>query len=386
MFASLSRPRATCFGRASFLWRVSAYACLLSALLLAAQPALAQSGANTGVRVGRIANRVKSPNQRKLAAQRKYVTTYQLPPTTLIPVAPEGMPQMELASAAALEMAGVSDSVAPTVAPAPVLIQPAPAVPAPVIAQPAPVPPPAPAPVPQPAPAPVQPASVSPPATLYAPPPLTPYVPPPATLYVPPPMFTTPAPVFPSPQAPPSTLEASKAATADCNAAPAAMPALPPGYMLVPVSTSLTLEPAIEHQLLASELAIVNSQLGELRRDRKSLGGPIVRMVLGYGGMVVSSAVALGAYAIAETDGDTVTRHDQTTLRRTAYAFTGLAAAGLVLGLSGTIRLVRNAANNRALNAQVKPLMAKRANLLRQLEYGAMPGQRGLQVAVQGRF
>jgi hypothetical protein len=156
--------------------------------------------------------------------------------------------------------------------------------------------------------------------------------------------------------------------------------------MLVPITPALTLDPATAHQLVLSELAIVNSQLGVLRRDRKSIGGPIVRMVLGYGGMAVSSAVALGTYAAAESNSDALKGYDQDTLRRTAYAFTGIAAVGLMLGVSGTVRLVRNAATNRALNAQAKPLMAKRANLLRQLEYGAAPGPRQLQVAVQGRF
>ncbi len=56
------------------------------------------------------------------------------------------------------------------------------------------------------------------------------------------------------------------------------------------------------------------------------------------------------------------------------YAFTGLAAAGFMLGASGTIRLIQNADHNRVLNARVKPLMAKRAGLLRRLEYGASPG------------
>ncbi len=77
--------------------------------------------------------------------------------------------------------------------------------------------------------------------------------------------------------------------------------------MLVPrVRQPHASTPGLERQALASELAIVNSQIGELRRERKSIGGPIVRMVLGYGGMVASSAVALGAHArrrIAELDG-----------------------------------------------------------------------------------
>ncbi|MFT3927022.1 MAG: hypothetical protein QM778_31035 [Myxococcales bacterium] len=407
-------------GRAS--WRLRACACLLLPLLLLDQPVSAQ---------GRIAVRTKSANQRKLAAQRKYVTTYTLPATSQIPVAPEGMPEGELASA--LEMSGVSDPGAPTAAPVttivqpaasgPVTIYPAPALsyvpqpaaqaapteaiaPAPYVAPaviaPAPYVAPTPlvesvpliAPAPLAATAPALPVPgvepyAPPPAMPYVPPPALPYVPPPATPYVPPvptllwPQPTTPAPLLPAQQTPELVPAANAATPGNCPPA-----SVPPGYMLVPVvPASLRPQaPPAELPLLASQLAGVNRQIGLLRADRQSLGGPITLMTLGYGGMLVSSTVALSAYAAAESHSEPIDHHDQTTLRYTAYAFTGLAAASLLFGLSGTMRLIRHIDHNRDLNARLKPLMVKRASLLRQLNYAALPGPHQLQATLGGRF
>jgi hypothetical protein len=180
---------------------------------------------------------------------------------------------------------------------------------------------------------------------------------------MPPPV--TPTPYFPALQASAPALQPT---------VPNCIVNIPPGYALVPATHTFTPGPALEQQLVASELAIVNSQIGQLRRERKSLAGPIVQMVLGYGGMVVSSAVAVGTYTAA-TD-ESTGRGNQDTLKRTAYGFSGLAVASLLLGFSGTVRLVRRAAQNRSLNAQLKPLAARRIHLAQQLMFGgrSVPG------------
>jgi hypothetical protein len=158
------------------------------------------------------------------------------------------------------------------------------------------------------------------------------------------------------------------------SVAPSPLPctlALPPGYALVPVAPRLTLDPTLERQLLASELAVLTSQIGQLRRDRKSIGGPITQMAIGFGGMALSSVAALGTYGAAESNDASATQHDQDVFRRTAYVFTGLAVVGLVLGLTGTAKLIRHAAHNRRLNAQLKPLAAKRVYLAQRMAFGA---------------
>ncbi len=218
---------------------------------------------------------------------------------------------------------------------------------------------------------PAVPAYAPPAATPYVAPASAPYAPAPAPVLLPPP--TTPAPyIYPS--------------VASVPAAPQAGPkepgclTIPPGYMLVPAATTLHLDAATERAIVTSEIAITDSQLGQLQRERKSLAGPILGMTLGYGGMVLSSGVALSAYGAAEAG------HDEHTMRRVAYAFAGVAAAGLLLGVSGTARLVRRARHNRALSAEMKALNVKRAQLLRRLEYGATPGPGALEVALRGRF
>lgn len=157
--------------------------------------------------------------------------------------------------------------------------------------------------------------------------------------------------------------------------------------------------------MLYTELSRVESRLSEVDRERKGIGGPIAQMVLGYGGTLLFSAIALGCFGAAEAiqhddyhrverdgrnldynDSGVVNHKDELAFRRTAYVFTGLSAAALALGISGTIRLTRNASERRAFRVERKSLAQRRASLRKQLEYGAnvAPGQ--LQLRMQGRF
>jgi hypothetical protein len=141
---------------------------------------------------------------------------------------------------------------------------------------------------------------------------------------------------------------------------------------------------------LSAQLVQVDQQLGQLKLERKSIGGPLVQMILGYSGALVCSAVALGRFGVTQDDAydeyDHVSHHDQETARITGYAFTGLAVVGLAVGISGTVRLLRNKEANRGVNAARRSLIAQRSVLRQQLSYGASVGPGQLRLGVHGRF
>ncbi|HEX6245339.1 MAG TPA: hypothetical protein VFZ61_30665 [Polyangiales bacterium] len=297
--------------------------CLLG-LLLGLSPALAQN--------------------KTYSKQRKYVTTHKLPATEEIPVAPEGLPDPGAAAEPApAPPAAVDGAVVAAPAVAPVPAQPAP--PAPLVA-----------PAPYPTPPPVYPG--------YA---------------------QGPAPAPPHPGWLPAP-------------APAPTVVPPPGYVLVPIPPApqpptIVQQDEARRAWVVAQLAQVDQQLLLLKRERKSIAGPVVQMVLGYAGTLVCGAVALGSYGAAESieqdpwhDGYHYDEQDEERLRHTAYAFTGLTAVALAVGIGGTVRLVRNSANNKLLNVERRSLLAQRTSLRQQLTYGAsvLPGQ--LQIGVRGHF
>ena len=264
-------------------------------------------------------NRGSSANQRKLAAQQKYVTTYQLPPMSQIPVAPEGdaasttgirncagdgrrlhpgCPRSQCTGSRAARTRGPSASQRATCSGASARGGALRAAARNAL-------------------------RAATPRSLYV-----------VTrtrnalraaardIVVAPPIPTDTTPILPYPQASEPALRESAAPS------PNSVVALPP-YALVPVAQAITLDPALEHQLWAAELAISGElAIGQLR-ERKSIGGPIVGMVLGYGGTGCVLHCRTGHLnAAAESGSDTVKQYNQDTLRRTAYAFTGLAAVG----------------------------------------------------------
>jgi hypothetical protein len=278
------------------------------------------------------------------AKQRKYVTAHALPPAAEIPVAPEGMPQADAAPAAPSEATAAppaaSSPAVGVAAPATVLAAP------PVVAAP--------------------PAAGAYPAPVYAAP-------------APAPIYAAPPPVYAAPPPP--------------NWAPPAAAAPSARYMLVPIPQQAAPAPDARQTWLTSQLAQVDQQLALLRRERKSIGGPIVQMTLGYLGTIVFVSVAAGSFFAAEEleeDDDwgdhSYDQHDEERLRNTGYAFTGLTVAALAVGIAGTVRLVRNAAVNRGVKAERRNLLAQRASLRQQLSYSAsaLPGR--LQLGVHGRF
>lgn len=276
------------------------------------------------------------------AKQRKYVTTHTIPAPEDVPLAPEAMPAPEPPGASAA--ASAAPSAAETAAPAQ-------AAPAPGLSGAA-----------APAPGPVAPTN---PRAVGAPQPApAPASPPPAQL--PPPAWGAAAqPVYPPAEAPP---------------------------IVAP-------DEAQRRIWLAAQLSQVDDQLALLRQERQSIAGPIVQLGFGYGMALSCAAAAAASFATANDryydddsivvvgdDDHSISREDAHALRTAGYVLTGLSAAGLALGISGTIRLVRHAAANRKLKAERKSLLSQRQSLRQQLDYGAsvMPGQ--VQFGVQGRF
>jgi hypothetical protein len=173
-------------------------------------------------------------------------------------------------------------------------------------------------------------------------------------------------------------------------------------YVPAPIVTAQPAD-AARREFLYAELSQVEARLTALQRERKGIGGPITQMIIGYGATLIFSSVALGCFGSAQdikhhhyyrsdgrdldfNDSGVVNHKDELALRRTAYAFTGLASVGLLLGVSGTLRLARNVAQRKSIKVERKGLLDRRAELRRQLDYGASvaPGQ--FQLGVQGRF
>ena len=304
------------------------------------------------------------------------------------------------------------------VAPAPAPVAPAPVPVAPVAPPPVAAPPAPPVyaqPAPQPAPAAPPPAQYAPPAPQYAPVQAAP-----APQYAPvqaaPQYAPAPAPA-PAPQYAPAVYPAPPPAPAAASSAqpyPVApgYPPPPPGYAYAPIpSPLLTPADVARRDMLHAELMRVEAQLAQVDAKRKGIGGPIAQTAVGLGGTLVFSAIALSAFAGAEAiqhrnyhhcngygdydncyddldvnDSGVVNHKDELALRRTAYAFTGLAAVGLAVGVSGMIRLARRSAERKAVKAERRGLLEQRNSLRQQLDYGVnlAPGQ--LQLGVQGKF
>jgi hypothetical protein len=174
---------------------------------------------------------------------------------------------------------------------------------------------------------------------------------------------------------------------------------------------TLTTADVARRDMLHAELARVEAQLAQVEAKRQGIGGPVAQTAVGLGGTLLFSAIALGAYGAAEAiqnrnychhrdydryddcyddldinESGVVNQKDEDAFRRTAYAFTGLAAVGLAVGISGVIRLARRTGERRAVKSERKNLLDQRANLKKQLDYGVnlAPGQ--LQLGVSGKF
>jgi hypothetical protein len=165
--------------------------------------------------------------------------------------------------------------------------------------------------------------------------------------------------------------------------------------------------------MLHAELMRVEAQIAQVNAKQKGIGGPIAQTAVGLGATLVFSTVALAAFGAAEAiqhddyrrcgyyedrhddhcyddldfnDSGVVNEKDELALRRTAYAFTGLAAVGLAVGISGIFRLAHRSSERRAVKAERRGLIEQRDTLKKQLDYGVnlAPGQ--LQLGVTGKF
>ncbi len=279
---------------------------------------------------------------------------------------------------------------AAVVAPAPAPSAPPPAAYVQPTAQPAPI-----------APSPAQPVPAAP---QYAPPQYASPQPAPAPQYAP-----------AAPQYAPAVYPAAQPATGVAQPYPIApgYPPPPPGYTYAPLPPAvLTPADIARRDMVHAELMRVEAHLAQVDAKRQDIGGPIAQTAVGLGSTLVLSVIALSAFGAAEAiqhrdyrhcdrygndynhcyddldvnDSGVVNEKDELTLRRTAYATTGLAAVALAVGITGVVRLARRNTERRAVKAERKGLIEQRNNLRQQLDYGVnvAPGQ--LQMGVQGKF
>ncbi|MFT3921095.1 MAG: hypothetical protein QM778_01040 [Myxococcales bacterium] len=294
-----------------------------------------------------------------------------------------------------------------------------------------------PAPVTQPTPSP--PASA--PATPYAPP-SAPYAPPapvaaptpvaPAVVYAPPapvtpaPIYAPPAPVTPAPiylvpisQAPavaPAVPGAQLSPSTPAMSDPS-LPApgkgdpgfvdrskLPGGYVIaagqVIKYTSPDDDPlqAVREAQLSSELTLALDQLDALQNQRVRLGPAITLMVFGFGASSVSALAAVSTFSKAEsvqhghltghdiTGNGVVNGQDEQRYRNIAYGFTAAAVGGLVMGLTGLVKLARRRGERAANQARSEQLTGRIAAIREQLDYGVSFGPQQLQMGIQSNF
>ena len=309
----------------------------------------------------------------------------------------------------------------PAAAPAPPVATPAPAEPSPPVApaQPATQPgtqlEPPPSAV---APPPVAPSSWPPPATA-APPPvaapsaapgrapmMAPFTPMPSPL-LPGSVWPPPGYVPPSSAVPPASMGSYGTRTLMAQPGLITVPALPPDYVYVPMprgqaSTVPSPQQVAQRAQLEEELRRTEQRLIALEQSRVSVAGPIVLMVLGYGTTIISAAVALGSFGLAEeiehgrgladarldlNDDGRVDGRDEESFRRTARIASVVSAAGLLLGIGGTGRLIHKVGMRREQAVQVKVLEEQRRYTRARLGYGASPlPQGGMQLGLNGSF
>jgi len=188
------------------------------------------------------------------------------------------------------------------------------------------------------------------------------------------------------------------------------MPQLPPGYAYVPAplpplpQTQLAPVDGPRREKLYARLQEVSTKMDGLERQRVSVGGPIVAMVLGFGSTVVATIVGLTAAESARQikrggyestpydsgldfndDGD-VDRSDRKNWVRTARVGAGLSAAGFLVGLAGSASLQSAREARRKNQKQLAKLHEEHTSIRYQLDYGAQVSSNQLGVAVRSRF
>jgi hypothetical protein len=183
-----------------------------------------------------------------------------------------------------------------------------------------------------------------------------------------------------------------------------AWPAQPQGYVLVPIAQQAPAATGAGRDELYDDLHRTETRLDALEDEPVSLGGPITFMILGYGGTLIASAVALSSYSAAEdikharwsdqnsgfdydvnNDGR-VNHSDERTLRHTAYGFAATTGLCLLVGIASTIRLASRISERKALQSERAELHARRASIRRQLDFGVSPSAQQLAFSVQGRY
>ncbi|MDB4985881.1 MAG: hypothetical protein JWN04_1059 [Myxococcaceae bacterium] len=248
-------------------------------------------------------------------------------------------------------------------------------------------------------------------APVYAPPTPPVYAPPPPQLYSPPPpvyLQTQPAYTAPAPAAP-------------VYPAPLSLPALPQGYVYLPMPLQVAptlqapmLQPPMQQppmpqpsseqarrEALYRQLQQLDSRLDQLQRTRVGVGGPITLMILSYGTALVAGAVSASSFGSAHdikygtyhhgrdldfNDNGVVNHHDYRSFIRAGRISGGIAGAGLLLGFASTVRLFKNIGLRRAQASELRDLREQRGSLIQQLNYGASFSSNQLQLSVGGRF
>jgi len=202
-----------------------------------------------------------------------------------------------------------------------------------------------------------------------------------------------------APAAPAVNPEAPTAPAALASPSPAPAPA-PPAYVYSPLPPRV---PATPRDRV--ELERVNERLYALQRERSQygIGGPIAMTAAGYGSFLLFSLVALTSLGVAEAiesddvrrrdfddfdsnDDGTLDSRDERDARRVARGSAVFAAAGLGVGIGGTVFLVKRIAKRRVYAPEIRDLRLRRRELMRSVRYGANVGPGGLQLSLSGRF
>jgi hypothetical protein len=193
---------------------------------------------------------------------------------------------------------------------------------------------------------------------------------------------------------------------------PVTLPPLPPGYSYVPAPLpgipNTQLAPPADgptRDALYARLNEVNLKLNALNNQTVSVGGPIFAMVLGYSTMLVAGIVGISAAQDAREinhghtsargyydsgldfndDGD-VDRGDHNNWVKTSRVGAGLAGAGFLIGISGTVGLRRAVEERNAIETEKRKLKTQQLTIRQQLDYGPAVSQNQYGFSVRGRW
>jgi hypothetical protein len=164
---------------------------------------------------------------------------------------------------------------------------------------------------------------------------------------------------------------------------------LPGGYVIaashVIKFTSVDDDPRaiVREAQLQAELVDVQEKLDTLQNARVRVGPAVTLMVFGFGGASVAAVAAITTHASVN---DATNAHDEQRYRSMTYGFSGLAVAGLVMGVAGTVKLGRATAQRRENELKAGALANRLSAIRDELHFGVKLGAQQIQVGVQGSF